>query len=633
MIIKNIQGLRGVAVLLVILFHLNHQAFFFGFAGVDIFFIISGFVITKSIFKKNKNYEISDVLKFYSKRMLRIMPALFVMIILSITFLILFSVINKETITFINTGLLSLIAISNFYLMNIKTDYFQEEVNPFLHTWSLGIEEQFYLIFPILIFFSSKLKIKKLLPILTFFFLISFSLFIITNIDFFNPLVRFWEIIFGSILFLIKKNDFKIKKDIIIILLLSTLFFFDKESYKSIILIASLFTAICLVKTRSVDLTNRILSSKILLFLGNISYSLYLWHLPIIYITNQYFVSYLQNSLSIALTIIIATISYNLVEARFKNNKKAILFFQKKILNQKVLITLLIFLSITFISIDIFNLKKNLIQKYQNNLEKILNKLNISSKVLLNEKINYEKISEECHEKYYSLNNFSEKCFKKKNSDNLVILFGDSHAFHFTPAFQQLDIDHDTLISTYNLSSFNYNFLSGENTHQFLEKRMEILKKKYKKIFLFISFSHLKARERMNKTFYDQQIEYYLNFFSTIPKNTKVILIKDTPIFLYNYNQCLLKKKLTGKNFIEACNLSIYKLNQQQYELNNFIKKLKSKNKSFQIFDINHLICDKNKCNFYYENFPISIDGSHLSKNFSIKLSKNFTEFIKTLDF
>jgi peptidoglycan/LPS O-acetylase OafA/YrhL len=173
MIIKNIQGLRGVAVLLVILFHLNHQTFFFGFVGVDIFFIISGFVITKSIFKNlnSKNYEVSDILKFYSKRILRIMPALFVMIILSTTFIILFSVLSRETITFINTGLFSLIAISNFYLMNIKTDYFQEDVNPFLHTWSLGVEEQFYLIFPLLIFFTYKFNIKKILPILTFFFL------------------------------------------------------------------------------------------------------------------------------------------------------------------------------------------------------------------------------------------------------------------------------------------------------------------------------------------------------------------------------------------------------------------------------------------------------------------------------
>lgn len=635
MIIKNIQGLRGVAVLLVILFHLNHQTFFFGFVGVDIFFIISGFVITKSIFKNlnSKNYEVNDILKFYSKRILRIMPALFVMIILSITFIILFSVLSRETITFINTGLFSLIAISNFYLMNIKTDYFQEDVNPFLHTWSLGVEEQFYLIFPLLIFFTYKFNIKKILPILTFFFLISFCLFISTNMNFFNPFIRFWEIIFGSILFLLKKNNLKIKKDIVIILLLSTLFFFDKESYKPIILIASLITASCLVTNFSVDVTNRILSSKILFFLGNISYSLYLWHLPIIYITKQYFVSYAQNLLAIALTIIMATLSYYLVEVRFKNNEKAILLLQKKILNKKILITLLIFFSISFISIDTFNLKKTLIQKHHNNVGKLLNNVNISSKILLNEKINYEEISRECHEKYHSLSNINEKCYKKKYSNNLVILFGDSHAHHFTPAFQQLNIDYDTLISTYNLSSFHYNMISGEKPHQILMDRIKKLNKKYKKIYLFLSFSHLKARERMNKTFYDKQTKNYLNFFSTMPKNTEVIIIKDTPIFLYNYNQCLLKKKLTGENFIEACNLSVHKFNQQQYELNYLIEKLKLKNKSFKIFDINYLICNKNKCNFYYENVPVSLDGSHLSKNFSTKLSKNFVEFIKSLDF
>ena len=175
--IKPIQGLRGLAVLLVILFHI-HPNYSFGFIGVDIFFIISGFVISKSLINsKDLNGQIS-LKNFYIKRFFRLYPSLIFFFIFSSLILITLS-IPTNIGNFIRTGLFSLFGISNFYLIRLKNDYFnEEELNPFTHTWSLGIEEQFYLFFPLIIFLFNKKRLNALLTIL---FIVSFYFFLFVN--------------------------------------------------------------------------------------------------------------------------------------------------------------------------------------------------------------------------------------------------------------------------------------------------------------------------------------------------------------------------------------------------------------------------------------------------------------------
>ena len=137
---------------LVFLFHLNAEIFSYGYLGVDIFFVISGFIITKIISQNLINDKFSLKI-FFTSRFMRLIPSLFFMVIIIIFFIIVTYQIHPDPNVLINTGLTSLIGLSNFYLIFIENDYFNSfDDNIFEHMWSLSIEFQFYLFYPLFYF-------------------------------------------------------------------------------------------------------------------------------------------------------------------------------------------------------------------------------------------------------------------------------------------------------------------------------------------------------------------------------------------------------------------------------------------------------------------------------------------------
>ena len=155
----ELDGLRAFAVLIVIINHFNKELLPSGFLGVDIFFLISGFVITSSLINREESNFWEFITNFYTRRIKRIYPALIACVILTGIFLCLF---NDNPEYEMKTALTSIFGLSNIYLIKISMNYFSQsaEINPFLHTWSLGVEEQFYFLFPLLVW-NSKLKTSK----------------------------------------------------------------------------------------------------------------------------------------------------------------------------------------------------------------------------------------------------------------------------------------------------------------------------------------------------------------------------------------------------------------------------------------------------------------------------------------
>ena len=199
----QIDGLRALAVLPVIFFHAGFEAFKGGFVGVDIFFVISGFLITKIIISDLYQNKFS-IKEFYVRRARRILPALyFVTFCSSIVSLFLFS---EDQLIFFSKQIFSVIFfISNFFFWK-NTGYFNpsSDLQPLLHTWSLGVEEQFYILFPILLIVIWKLKINRLFLILAIISVSSFILaqfggnFKIQNLTFSYPFLKlpfelFWQ--------------------------------------------------------------------------------------------------------------------------------------------------------------------------------------------------------------------------------------------------------------------------------------------------------------------------------------------------------------------------------------------------------------------------------------------------------
>ena len=327
----DIDALRGISVLSVVLYHAKIQLFgkdFFigGFIGVDIFFIITGFLITKLLLIEYETYKDIDIIAFYKRRIRRLIPAL--VFVLLISLLLSYFVLDPIKLKEFSASLFtSLFFTANIYF-HYFGDFYGNDVNlkkPLLHLWSLGIEEQFYILYPLVLLFILKYLRKYLLFFLILGFLISlgFAQYASTHhrmFSFYMLPSRAWEILSGSILayILIKKqNIFFINKKIgnlfffssISVIVLSFLFFDIYEikhpSYLTLLPIISAAIIIFLGSYDNKSLIYKYFSNKILVFFGKISYSLYLWHFLIFAIfRNTYFEeTLLIKTLIIALSI------------------------------------------------------------------------------------------------------------------------------------------------------------------------------------------------------------------------------------------------------------------------------------------------------------------------------------------
>lgn len=207
----EIDGLRAIAVISVILYHaeitiLGHRLFKGGFIGVDIFFVISGYLITYIILKELVITGKFKFQKFYERRIRRIIPALLVVMYLSLPLAYLYLLPNSF-VDFSKSILSSLLFISNFYFHYSDQVYNAESssLKPFLHTWSLSIEEQFYILFPVVLLITFNYFRKYLIHILIFGFVVSLGLADWgsrnhASFNFYILPTRAWELLAGSIL-------------------------------------------------------------------------------------------------------------------------------------------------------------------------------------------------------------------------------------------------------------------------------------------------------------------------------------------------------------------------------------------------------------------------------------------------
>jgi len=200
---KDIDGLRFIAVFSVVVGHYFPKLAPQGFLGVDVFFVISGYVITQLLFTMEKERASSFLIEFYAKRMRRIIPAL--LIVVTVSLLVFSLLVTRIDGAIGNTGAYSLIGVSNMYLWHLSLDYFSLSAsqNPLTHTWSLGVEEQFYALYPIFFFLCWKFgKKRRFIALVTLVSATSFLSLILniglseskTNLAFYSMPTRLWEL-------------------------------------------------------------------------------------------------------------------------------------------------------------------------------------------------------------------------------------------------------------------------------------------------------------------------------------------------------------------------------------------------------------------------------------------------------
>lgn len=346
----EIDGLRAVAVLSVIFFHAGIRYFDGGFVGVDVFFVISGFLITTIILRDIEagNFSIAN---FYERRIRRILPALTIVIVVSLPFA--YYLLMPSPLEEFSE---SLVAVSLFYsnfLFWLKTGYFQldSELKPLLHTWSLAVEEQYYLFFPLLLILISRFRKRKRVVILSVLFIISIALAqigsrIYPTATFYLLPARLWEILMGAFVafYSFYKKDETSPKEIPVIakqilsalglsLIFYAIFAFNEESpFPSFYTLVPTFgTALIILFASEETVTHKILQNKLFVGIGLISYSAYLWHQPVFAFARIVNGTELEIRLNFALIILslgLAVLSWKYVETPFRDKSK---FPRKKI--------------------------------------------------------------------------------------------------------------------------------------------------------------------------------------------------------------------------------------------------------------------------------------------------------------
>lgn len=351
---REIDGLRALAVIPVILFHAGFKWMSGGYVGVDIFFVISGYLIT-SIILKEKEAGIFSIAHFYERRARRILPALFLILLACLPFAW-FWLLPHELEDF-GKSIVAVSLFSSNILFWWENNYFaaDAELLPLLHTWSLAVEEQFYVIFPLIMILFWALGKRWLITIISLIALVSLGLTEwgwrhFPEANFYLIPTRAWELMVGALtaFYLYRKQQ---AQGVIshlgsftgLVLIVSAIFFLDRSiPFPSLYALApTMGTALIIIFTTRNTLVYKILSLKGFVGIGLISYSAYLWHQPLFAFARVRSIDepsiWLISLLSI-LALALAYLTWRFVEQPFRDRHR---FTRKQILTSGLISSLL----------------------------------------------------------------------------------------------------------------------------------------------------------------------------------------------------------------------------------------------------------------------------------------------------
>ena len=331
---KDIQGLRALAVLLVVVGHLFPRVLKGGFIGVDIFFVISGFVITQQMLKNYLTSNKGFLINFYARRIRRILPSAILVTLVTIwaTKLLLGPVAANDVTL---DGGWATVFLSNFHFHNTALDYFAagNGISPLQHFWSLSIEEQFYLVWPalfVLLFFRPiALKSKQLLlgVVITLSLVTAIYQSVINeSAQFFSTWTRIWELAAGALLAITAKT-IQIPSFVLyglVIFLIASAFVIEQSMQwprmTSIPVIVA--TVILLLRNPRIG-SFALLENKVITYIGDLSYIIYLWHWPVLTITRSYYsqLGTQEVLLVIGLTALLSVLTHHLFENPLRYSK------------------------------------------------------------------------------------------------------------------------------------------------------------------------------------------------------------------------------------------------------------------------------------------------------------------------
>ena len=643
-----IDSIRFIACLIVVLGHFNIPGFSYGWIGVDIFFVVSGYVVTRSLerrISKNKN-SIDVAFQFVFDRFIRLYPALLFAITLGVVLTILFSTANDFSGQF-KTGLSAIGGISNNTLHSNGLDYFALDAksNFFTHTWSLGVEFQLYLAIAIITLFLSNWvsSSRNILLILTIIF------FIIWAQNGFGwsylTINRIWEFLFGILAYKFSRsNQLNLTIFYLFIVTISAVLLFNMNESISIFLIV-VMTSIMLIFNANIKASKSYLKVfNRLATQGRATYSIYLVHWPIAVLLNETFGfgNYIVNISAIALTWSLGWFSYSTFERLPVNKIKSLSLDSLLLAYRKSIIIVLIVLIYSAGSfsgygsqIGSYHVVKA-IQTYKSNFDSYVP---IVFQGL--SRIEPLRKPDNCHYKASKRNDeeFFKLCLedKDKTKPNFYLI-GDSHAMMLK----------DGLDSALEKMKYNFYWIQNNGMSKIINEENKnidemnyISKQLGKDDILAFTFFRGKLNEDNNlslsKNLSETQIKKSNNFKSFFIKNVrelsdkgiKVILINDGPRLKLNVRAqvCLIREKMSG---VDVCMLSNENSKLDRMPMTKLFNNLALSSENIFVLDYHDQLCAEN-CSYKNDKGIIMIDYNHISRKASMNLENFWSSSIQKI--
>ena len=602
----EIDALRAIAVVAVIIYHakiyfLEKLILPGGFLGVDIFFVISGYLISSLIYRELKETRSFSFKNFYERRARRILPALFVVILVSIPFAWKY-ILPTSFIDYAKSILYSIGFGSNFYFYFSGQLYGAESglLKPLLHTWSLSIEEQYYLIFPLLFFIICNYFKSKIIIIISIIAILSliFSEYLTkvnAPLNFYILLSRSWELLFGTLIFLLESRRKKIINIyenyyilIGLILIISSLFLFeDSNGHPNIKSIYPIIGVALVIYFSSPDLLiTRLLSNKLFVGVGLISYSLYLWHYPIFAFSRiAYFTKNIFDYGVVAIVIfILSLLTYFFIEKPFRSKKR---------INSKYFLLFLLSLLI-FLTTFSLNVIKNKGFEYRYPSD---GKFSLDN----------QKYSEQVRLKKYELGSPN---FVSKNKIKILI-FGNSHGRDF---YNMFALNDDLFLD------YEFSIMDGQvNCLIFLNENKLCKKKITKKMLNIFNQSDVFLISTKYSKEDLKELDKVIQILKSYQK--KIIFTSIYPQFYFKNSRSLIdefyykKKRLPTKEEKLLIEKSKFEFKKDDIFKNKTLKEISKKN-DIMFLNKNDYICiniDMTCFSLTDDNEKINVDSTHIT--------------------
>jgi len=635
---SEIDGLRAIAVLPVIFFHAGIGFLSGGYVGVDIFFVISGFLITTIILSEIEDGSFS-LANFYERRARRILPALFFVMLVSLPFAWMW--LLPSDMKDFSKSLIAVPTFSSNILFWSESGYWgvTNELKPMLHTWSLAVEEQYYIFFPIFLMIMWKIRKRWILSSVLILALISLTAshwgaYNKPTANFFMLPTRLWELAIGALIafYLIRNNKaFQPNKVVrealgsigLLMITYAVLMFDEATPFPSLYtLVPTVGAALIILFASSETLVGRFLSTKIFVGLGLISYSIYLWHQPLLAFSRHgsfYQPSTLVLSALAALSIPLAYLSWRYIEKPFRT---------KGVFDRKTIFTLSVAGSLVFIAIGASGVITNGFE--QRAIQSNLTMESINDRWRINAGLDLK-----CTESF----TLSADCNTSDKPE--IMVWGDSYAMHLVKGIMASKPDAKIIQMTkyfcgpflniapivkpdYPIAWAKECLSFNKQVHQWLEKndsvKYAVLSSPFSQYLSNDSEVLLRDGKRTSANIKLINAEFEKTLEELVSMGVKPIVFSPPPANGVNLGRCLTRASWKGKE-LNACNFKKDKMLDIRLTVYNFLETIAEK---YQVVRLDDYMCEENECTTHIDSTYLFRDEGHLSHEGTALLGKNF---------